>query len=173
VQQLGVDIENNFVARGYEVCETSISVLTFEKCSTSIIKYWLGAIRAEGADKSKHIMKSAKNETKSNGHVSSAAPTHNTVKLKTKFWAYFWWLFGGIFGAHHLYLGRDDQALIWFCTLGGYFGIGWLRDLFRIPTYVADANDDPNYINCFKHHVRTERRVISPLFLIPVAYMLA
>ncbi|XP_014206639.1 dnaJ homolog subfamily C member 22 [Copidosoma floridanum] len=77
---------------------------------------------------------------------------------KSKLWAYFWWLFGGLFGAHHVYLGRDDQALIWFCTIGGYFGIGWLRDLYRIPTYVAEANDHPDYVNWFKHQVRINKK---------------
>ena len=79
--------------------------------------------------------------------------------LKTKFWAYFWWLFGGILGAHHVYLGRDDHAIIWFCTIGGYFGIGWLRDLYRIPDYVADANDDHEYLERFKAETRKFKKV--------------
>ena len=80
-------------------------------------------------------------------------------KLKTKFWAYFWWLFGGIFGAHHVYLERDDHAIIWFCTLGGYFGVGWLRDLYRIPSYVADANQDREYVEWFKLQTRAFKKV--------------
>lgn len=83
----------------------------------------------------------------------------NTVKKKTKFWAYFWWLFGGLFGAHHVYLDRDDHAIVWFCTLGGYFGFGWFRELWRIPTYVADANDDPAFIERFKHQVKNQKKV--------------
>jgi DnaJ family protein C protein 22 len=27
----------------------------------------------------------------------------------------------------------------------GYFGVGWLRDLWRLPEYVKDANSDPAY----------------------------
>lgn len=79
---------------------------------------------------------------------------------KSKFWAYFLWLFGGIFGAHHFYLGRDDHGFIWWCSLGGYFGCGWLRDLFKIPTYVADANNEPDYIEWFKNQVRANKKVI-------------
>ena len=37
---------------------------------------------------------------------------------------YICWLFGGFFGLHHLYLHRDRHAFVWWCTLGGYFGIG-------------------------------------------------
>lgn len=91
--------------------------------------------------------------------VNSSATEPTKPKLKSKFWAYFWWLFGGVFGAHHVYLGRDEHALVWFCTLGGYFGVGWLRDLYRIPTYVADANDEPEFLSWFKHTVRFNRKV--------------
>ncbi|GAB1862802.1 DnaJ homolog subfamily C member 22 [Camponotus japonicus] len=79
-------------------------------------------------------------------------------KVKSKFWAYLLWLFGGFFGAHHVYLGRDDQAFIYISTFGGYIGFGWLRDIYRIPAYVADANDDPKFIEDFKRKVRTNRK---------------
>ncbi|XP_034947609.1 dnaJ homolog subfamily C member 22 [Chelonus insularis] len=82
----------------------------------------------------------------------------NEKKMKSRFWAYFWWFFGGLFGAHHLYLGRDAHAFIWFSTLGGYFGIGWLRDFFKIPTYVDDANDHPKYVEWFKFNVRHNKK---------------
>ncbi|XP_012279311.1 dnaJ homolog subfamily C member 22 [Orussus abietinus] len=79
-------------------------------------------------------------------------------KRKSVFVAYVFWLFGGVFGAHHVYLERDDHAFVWFCTLGGYFGIGWLRDLFKIPGYVADANEDPEYREWLKTRVRANRK---------------
>ena len=50
------------------------------------------------------------------------------------------WLLGGWLGLHHFYLGRDKQALVWWCLPGGYFGLGWFRDLWRIPEYVREAN---------------------------------
>jgi len=58
--------------------------------------------------------------------------------------AYLLWLFGGLFGVHHLYLRRDAQAFLWCSTLG-VFGLGWLRDVWYIPIYVAEVNDDPLY----------------------------
>jgi DnaJ family protein C protein 22 len=33
--------------------------------------------------------------------------------------AYFLWLIGGFFGLHHLYLGRDFHAFLWWCLPGG------------------------------------------------------
>ena len=53
---------------------------------------------------------------------------------------YLLWLLGGWLGLHHFYLGRDKQALVWWCLPGGYFGLGWVRDLWRIPEYVREAN---------------------------------
>ena len=55
--------------------------------------------------------------------------------------AYFLWATLGWFGAHHFYLKRDRHAFVWLCTLGGYFGLGWFRDLWRLPHYVNDANN--------------------------------
>ena len=38
-----------------------------------------------------------------------------------------------------------SQAFVWWSTFGGFFGLGWLRDFFRIPSYVADSDaaDEP------------------------------
>ncbi len=33
--------------------------------------------------------------------------------------AYFLWITGGFFGLHHLYLGRDFHAFLWWCLPGG------------------------------------------------------
>ncbi|XP_058805513.1 dnaJ homolog subfamily C member 22-like [Phymastichus coffea] len=103
-------------------------------------------------------MNRARNESRTNGQVPNATEKNANVNLKSKFWAYFWWLFGGIFGAHHIYLRRDEHAVVWFCTLGGYFGLGWLRDLFKIPTYVADVNDQPDYIKWLKYQIRIHKK---------------
>ncbi|XP_037924259.1 dnaJ homolog subfamily C member 22 [Hermetia illucens] len=72
--------------------------------------------------------------------------------------AYILWLFGGIFGLHHLYLRRDRHAFIWWCTLGGYFGIGWISEVLRIPSLVRDANDDPKFIERFVGKLRKHRK---------------
>lgn len=56
--------------------------------------------------------------------------------------AYALWAAGGPLGLHHIYLGRDSHALLWMLTLGG-FGIGWAREVLRLPTYVNEANREP------------------------------
>ncbi|KAL5006112.1 hypothetical protein ScPMuIL_017270 [Solemya velum] len=73
---------------------------------------------------------------------------------------YILWLLGGWFGLHHFYLRRDNHAFVWWCTLGGVF-LGWLRDLWRLPEYVCDANNDPRFVNEFKDRVR---RLSKPSF---------
>lgn len=59
------------------------------------------------------------------------------------------WLFGGVFGLHHLYLHRDRQAFVWWSTLGGYFFVGWLHDALQIPSLVREANLDPKFVEEF------------------------
>lgn len=61
--------------------------------------------------------------------------------VKSVMVAYALWAVGGPLGLHHLYLGRDSHALLWMLTLGG-FGLGWAREVIRIPTYVSEANRD-------------------------------
>lgn len=73
---------------------------------------------------------------------------------KSVFIAYFLWLFGGLFGAHHFYLGNDLQAFIWCTTIGGYFGIAWFGEIFKIPEMVRDANDDPAFMAKFDNVLR-------------------
>ncbi|XP_070592090.1 dnaJ homolog subfamily C member 22 [Erythrolamprus reginae] len=53
------------------------------------------------------------------------------------------WAVGGLAGLHHLYLGRDNHALLWMLTLGG-FGLGWLWELWLLPGWVAQANGSPD-----------------------------
>ncbi|XP_051516357.1 dnaJ homolog subfamily C member 22-like [Myxocyprinus asiaticus] len=65
---------------------------------------------------------------------------------------YALWAMGGPLGLHHIYLGRDSHALLWMLTLGG-FGIGWLREFFRIPSYVSDANKGAEEVRVRRPHV--------------------
>jgi hypothetical protein len=58
--------------------------------------------------------------------------------------AYVLWATMGLLGVHHLYLRRDKHAFLWASTLG-VLGLGWLRDGWRLPEYVRDANDDPAF----------------------------
>ena len=51
---------------------------------------------------------------------------------------YLLWLVG-FTGAHRFYYGRPITGTIWFCTLG-VFGIGWVIDVFLIPSMAAKAD---------------------------------
>lgn len=72
--------------------------------------------------------------------------------------AYLCWLAGGLIGLHHFYLGRDRHAFITFATFGGYFTLGLWRDLWRLPEYVRDANNDLDYIRWLHSQVKTHSR---------------
>lgn len=58
-------------------------------------------------------------------------PTHSKTV------GYLLWLFG-FTGAHRFYFGKPVTGVIWFFTLG-LFGIGWLIDLFLIPSMEREA----------------------------------
>lgn len=51
---------------------------------------------------------------------------------------YILWIFG-FMGAHRFYYGRQITGTIWFFTLGLFF-IGWIIDLFLIPSMDRDAD---------------------------------
>lgn len=51
---------------------------------------------------------------------------------------YILWIFG-FFGAHRFYFGKPISGTIWFFTLGLLF-IGWIIDLFLIPSMNEDAD---------------------------------
>ncbi len=50
---------------------------------------------------------------------------------------YLAWIFGFI-GAHRFYYGKQITGTIWFFTLGCFF-IGWIIDLFLIPSMDREA----------------------------------
>ncbi|MDH3654786.1 MAG: TM2 domain-containing protein [Myxococcales bacterium] len=50
---------------------------------------------------------------------------------------YLLWIFG-FMGAHRFYYGRPVSGTIWFLTLG-LLGIGWLVDLFLMPSLDRSA----------------------------------
>lgn len=51
---------------------------------------------------------------------------------------YLLWIFGFI-GAHRFYYGRQITGVIWFFTVG-LFLIGWIIDLFLIPSMARSAD---------------------------------
>ena len=59
----------------------------------------------------------------------------------SKLYGYVLWIFG-FTGSHRFYYGRQITGTIWFFTLG-LFGVGWLIDLFLIPS--MDRNMDARF----------------------------
>lgn len=60
-----------------------------------------------------------------------ASSTHSTTI------GYILWIFG-FTGAHRFYFGRPWTGTLWFLT-AGLLGVGWLVDLFLIPSMARDA----------------------------------
>ncbi|MBC3411259.1 TM2 domain-containing protein [Pseudomonas sp. SWRI51] len=69
-----------------------------------------------------------------NGYPPNGAvnDTHSKVL------GYLLWIFG-FTGAHRFYYGKPITGTIWFFTLG-LLGIGWLIDLFLIPSMDREAD---------------------------------
>lgn len=63
--------------------------------------------------------------------MNNPAPTH----LKSI--GYILWIFG-FTGSHRFYYGKPITGTLWFFTLG-LLGIGWLIDLFLIPSMSSQA----------------------------------
>lgn len=61
-----------------------------------------------------------------------------TEKSHSMLMGYLLWIFGFI-GSHRFYYGRQITGVIWFFTLGLLF-IGWIIDLFLIPSMDRDAD---------------------------------
>ena len=62
----------------------------------------------------------------------------NTNDTHLKSVGYILWLFGFI-GAHRFYYGKTMSGIIYFFTLG-LLGIGWIIDLFLIPSMDRQAD---------------------------------
>lgn len=72
----------------------------------------------------------------------------NTSDTHSKVIGYALWIFG-FTGAHRFYYGKPVTGTIWFFTFG-LLGIGWLVDLFLIPSMDRQADSrffagDVNY----------------------------
>ena len=64
------------------------------------------------------------------------------MNTHSKLIGYLLWIFG-VMGSHRFYFGRPISGTIYFFTLGLFF-IGWLVDLFLIPS--MDREADIHYI---------------------------
>jgi TM2 domain-containing membrane protein YozV len=64
--------------------------------------------------------------------MNDEAPTHSKVI------GYVLWVFG-FTGSHRFYFGKPVSGTIWFFT-AGLFLIGWLIDLFLIPSMARKAD---------------------------------
>ena len=51
---------------------------------------------------------------------------------------YLLWIFG-FMGAHRFFFGRTKTGILWFFTLGLFF-VGWIIDLFLIPSMDEEAD---------------------------------
>ncbi len=60
------------------------------------------------------------------------------MNTHSKLIGYLLWIFG-FMGAHRFYFGRPISGTIYFFTLGLFF-IGWLVDLFLIPSMDREAD---------------------------------
>ena len=60
----------------------------------------------------------------------------------SKLLGYLLWIFG-FTGSHRFYFGKPITGTLWFFTFG-LFGIGWLVDLFLIPS--MDRRADLKYV---------------------------
>lgn len=69
------------------------------------------------------------------GPVSpSSLPVDKSVGL-----AYVLWLFLGLIGVHHFYIGKVGRGIGYLLTLG-WFTIGWWVDLFTLASQVRRRN---------------------------------
>jgi TM2 domain-containing membrane protein YozV len=67
---------------------------------------------------------------------------NQSMNTHSKTIGYILWIFG-LMGAHRFYYGRPITGTIWFFTLGVFF-IGWIVDLFLIPS--MDRSADIRYV---------------------------
>ena len=61
------------------------------------------------------------------------------MKEKEIWVTYLLWFFFGLFGVHKFYLGRFGWGILYLLT-GGLFMIGWIVDIFTIPSQVRRYN---------------------------------
>ena len=63
------------------------------------------------------------------------------MKEKETWVAYLLWFFLGLAGVHKFYLGKTGWGILYILT-GGLFLVGWLIDIFTIPSQVRRTNEE-------------------------------
>jgi len=53
---------------------------------------------------------------------------------------YVCWFFGGLVGAHRIWMGRRFWPTLLYACTGGYFLFGWAWDFITIPAQVKQIN---------------------------------
>jgi TM2 domain-containing membrane protein YozV len=74
--------------------------------------------------------------TNATDHTAGSAVGQRTG-THSVFIGYLLWILG-FTGAHRFYFGRPISGAIWLCT-AGLLGVGWLVDLFLIPSMERSA----------------------------------
>ena len=63
------------------------------------------------------------------------------IKERELWIAYLLWFLLGPVGVHKFYLGKIGMGILYLFT-GGIFLIGWIIDLFTLPSQVRTYNDE-------------------------------
>jgi TM2 domain-containing membrane protein YozV len=61
------------------------------------------------------------------------------IKERELWVAYLLWFFLGFVGVHKFYLNKIGMGILYFFT-AGLFVIGWIIDLFTLPSQVRNYN---------------------------------
>jgi TM2 domain-containing membrane protein YozV len=63
------------------------------------------------------------------------------IKERELWVAYLLWFFLGLIGVHKFYVGKIGMGILYIFT-GGIFLIGWIIDLFTLPSQVRRFNEE-------------------------------
>lgn len=63
------------------------------------------------------------------------------IKERELWVAYLLWFFLALIGVHKFYVGKIGMGILYIFT-GGIFMIGWLIDLFNLPSQVRKYNQE-------------------------------
>lgn len=83
--------------------------------------------------------------------------------------AYLLWMLGPFAGGLHLFWSRRDlQCFVW-CTTGGLFLLGWVRDVGRLAEYVRISSGDDTELQVLR--TRNSRPSICPPWRLLAQYL--